>query len=96
MAYTIGMRLDKFLKVSRLIKRREVAKQLCDDSDVMLNGKIAKPSAEVNPGDELILMLGKHKVTVRVEEIKPYANKANAQECYTLIADEIVGGDQDA
>ena len=86
------MRLDKFLKVSRLVKRREVAKSLCDDGDVMINGKIGKPSSEVNPGDELILMLGKHKVTVKVKEIKPFANKSNAQECYDLIVDEIIGG----
>ena len=88
----MGMRLDKFLKVSRLVKRREVAKSLCDDGDVMINGKIGKPSSEVNPGDELILMLGKHKVTVKVKEIKPFANKSNAQECYDLIVDEIIGG----
>lgn len=88
------MRLDKFLKVSRLVKRREVAKQLCDDDDVMVNGKIGKPSTEVAPGDTLILLLGRHKVTVKVLETKPYANKANAAECYELIADEIIGGDQ--
>ncbi len=86
------MRLDKFLKVSRLVKRREVAKSLCDDGDVVINGKIGKPSSEVNAGDELVLMLGKHKVTVKVKEIKPFANKSNAQECYDLVADEIIGG----
>ena len=88
----MSMRLDKFLKVSRLVKRREVAKSLCDDGDVFINGKIGKPASEVNPGDELVLMLGKHKVTVKVKEIKPFANKSNAQECYDLIADEIIGG----
>ena len=86
------MRLAKFLKVSRLVKRREVAKSLCDDGDVVINGKIGKPSSEVNAGDELVLMLGKHKVTVKVKEIKPFANKSNAQECYDLVADEIIGG----
>ena len=86
------MRLDKFLKVSRLVKRREVAKSLCDDGDVFINGKVAKPSAEVDPGDELTILLGKHRVVVKVKEIKPYANKSNAQDCYELIKDEIVGG----
>ena len=88
------MRLDKFLKVSRLVKRREVAKSLCDDGDVFINGKVAKPSAEIDVGDELVLLLGKHKVTVKVKEIKPYTSKSNAQECYELIKDEIVGGTQ--
>lgn len=88
------MRLDKFLKVSRLIKRREVAKRLCDDSDVMINGKIAKPSAEITPGDELTLMLGRHRIGVKVLDIKPYANKANAAECYEMLFDEILGGEQ--
>ena len=86
------MRLDKFLKVSRLVKRREVAKSLCDDGDVFINGKVGKPSTEVEPGDELVLLLGKHRVTVKVKEIKPYANKSNAQDCYDLIQDEIIGG----
>lgn len=86
------MRLDKFLKVSRLVKRREVAKQLCDDTDVMINGKVGKPSTEVSVGDTLVLKLGKHKITVSVITIKPYANKSDAQECYELVSDEIVGG----
>ena len=84
------MRIDKFLKVSRLVKRREVAKELCEDQDVFLNGKPAKPSSEIETGDELLLCLGKHRVKVRIKEIRAYSNKGNAAEMYELIEDVIV------
>ncbi len=83
------MRIDKWLKVSRLTKRREVAKELCDDGDVLLNGKEAKPSSEVLPGDTLTLVLGRHKITAKVISSKPYAKKDEAKEMYEIISDEI-------
>ena len=83
------MRIDKFLKVSRLIKRREVAKELCDDQDVFINGKVAKPSAEVSEGDELILLLGRHRIKAIVKAIRPYAKKEDADSMYEIIEDEI-------
>lgn len=83
------MRMDKFLKVSRLIKRREVAKELCDASFVLCNGKVAKPSTEVVPGDELRLTLGRHTLTVKVLDISPYANKATASSLYDILEDRI-------
>ncbi len=86
------MRIDKFLKVSRLVLRREVAKKLCDDGDVLLNGKAAKPSSEINPGDTLVLSLGRRKVTVRIKEIRPFASKADASSLYEIISDESIGG----
>ena len=61
------MRLDKYLKVSRLIKRRSVANEACGAGRVSLNGKPAKPGAEVRPGD--ILELGFGEKRIRVEEI---------------------------
>lgn len=82
------MRVDKFLKVSRLIKRREVAKELCDDGDVWINGKTAKPSSEIAEGDELKLGLGRHLLTIRVLSVRPYASKADAQSMYRIEADE--------
>lgn len=85
--YGPTMRIDKFLKVSRLIKRREVAKELCDDSDVLLNGKIAKPSAEVNVGDTMELHLGRHTLIVKILAVKPYANKTDAGEMYEVLQD---------
>ena len=89
------MRIDKFLKVSRLVKRREVAKELCEDQDVFLNGKPAKPSSEIAPGDELLLCLGRHKVKVRIKEIRTYSNKENAAEMYELIEDVVDRGAED-
>lgn len=83
------MRMDKFLKVSRLIKRREVAKELCDASFVLCNGKVAKPSTEVVPGDELRLTLGRHTLTVKVLGVSPYANKATASSLYDILEDRI-------
>lgn len=81
------MRIDKFLKVSRLIKRREIAKRLCDDGDIAINGKAAKASTEVNPGDLIVLTLGKRIIQARVSEIKPYANKQTAADCYEIVSD---------
>ncbi len=85
------MRIDKFLKVSRIIKRRETAKELCDDKDVMINDKIAKPMTEVNPGDTLIIMIGKHKLTAKILAIRTFAKKEDAQGMYEIISDEIIG-----
>jgi len=91
------MRVDKFLKVSRLIKRREVAKELCDAGFVHLNDKVAKPSAEVEAGDLLRLKLGRHTLTVRVLSLLPHASKESASTMYEVVED-IVGnrGSEDA
>lgn len=83
------MRIDKWLKVSRLTKRREIAKELCDDGDVLLNGKEAKPSSEVEVGDTLVLILGRHKITTKILASKPYAKKDEAKEMYEIISDEV-------
>ena len=90
------MRTDKFLKVSRLVLRREVAKKLCDDGDIILNGKPAKPSSEISPGDTVVLLLGKRKVTVTIKEIRPFASKQDASSLYEIISDESTGGNPNA
>ncbi len=91
------MRVDKFLKVSRLIKRREVAKELCDAGFVQSNGKVAKPSTEVEVGDLLKLKLGRHTLTVKVLSLQPHASKEVASTMYEVVED-IVGnrGSEDA
>lgn len=83
------MRLDKFLKVSRLVKRRETAKELCDFGAVKTNGKVSKPSSEVNGGDVLELKLGRHHLKVKVLEIRPYANKQTASSLYEVLEDRL-------
>lgn len=82
------MRIDKFLKVSRLIKRREVAKQLCDASKVYVNSKIAKASTEVKEGDLLKIILGNRTIEGKINCIKPFANKIDSQEMFTLLGKE--------
>ena len=83
------MRIDKFLKVSPLVKRREGAKELCDAGKVALNGKPAKPSFEVVAGDRLALTLGRRRITVELLEIKSYANKETASSLYQIVEDVV-------
>lgn len=83
------MRLDKFLKVSRLVKRRTVAAELCQGGHVKINGNTAKPAAEVKPGDLLQLRFGNRLVTVKVEQVPEKAVPAQlADTLYTLIEEK--------
>ncbi len=82
------MRLDKFLKVSRLIKRRTVAKDVSDQGRVWINGKEAKASSTVKLGDELTVRFGQKSVTVRVERVAETTRKDEAAEMYTVIKEE--------
>ena len=80
------MRLDKYLKVSRLIKRREAAKEFIEKGYVFLNGKVAKPSSEVKEGDVLRIQspLGK-VVTARILEVRPLSTVKDADQMYEVI-----------
>ncbi|RAV09689.1 RNA-binding S4 domain-containing protein [Paenibacillus contaminans] len=82
------MRLDKFLKVSRLIKRRTVAKDVSEQGRVWINGREAKPSSTVKVGDELAVQFGQKRVTVRIERIAETSRKDEAAEMYTLLKEE--------
>jgi len=82
------MRLDKFLKVSRLIKRRTVAKDVSEQGRVWINGREAKASSSVKVGDELQIQYGQKIVTVRVERIAETSRKDEAAEMYTLLKEE--------
>ena len=82
------MRLDKYLKVSRLIKRRSVANEACSLGRVLLNGKPAKPSAEVAAGDVLELRLGARPLRARVNSVQEHAAKADAAEMFTVLEDD--------
>ena len=83
------MRLDKYLKVSRLIKRRTVANEACDTSRVTVNGKIAKPSYDVKLGDVLTISFGSKQVTIRVIDIKDTTKKSEAHGMYEIISEGI-------
>jgi ribosomal 50S subunit-recycling heat shock protein len=82
------MRLDKFLKVSRLIKRRTVAQDVSDQGRVMLNGREAKKSSTVKIGDELTIRFGQKSVSVRVESITETTRKDEAGAMYTVLKEE--------
>ncbi len=79
------MRLDKYLKVSRLIKRRTIANEACDGGRVSVNGKQARASYDVKEGDVIEIKLGARTVTVRVEKVTEVANKDSAPLMYTVI-----------
>ena len=76
------MRLDKYLKVSRLIKRRAIANEACDGDRVSVNGKVAKASYSVKPGDVLEIRLGQRSLKVEVVSINEHALKSDAPAMY--------------
>ncbi len=79
------MRLDKFLKVSRLIKRRTVANEACDAGRVLVNGAVAKASAKVKPGDVIEIQFGTRTVKVEVLEIRDTTKKEEAKELFKYL-----------
>lgn len=79
------MRLDKFLKVSRLIKRRTVANEACDAGRVSVNGKTAKASQNIKAGDEIEIAFGQKTVKVRVKAIAETTRKEEATELFEYI-----------
>ena len=79
------MRLDKYLKVTRLIKRRSVANEACDGARVSVNGRPAKASYQVKPGDVLEIAFGQRTLKVEVTGISETANKAEAPALYREI-----------
>lgn len=81
------MRLDKYLKVSRLIKRRTVANEACDAERVLVNGKPARASYAVSPGDVIEIKLGTRGVKVEVIAVTEKATKADAPAMYKEIRD---------
>ena len=76
------MRLDKYLKVSRIIKRRTVASDACEQGKVMVNGKIAKPSTPVKEGDIIEVTFGERTLKAEVLTIADHVLKADAQSMY--------------
>lgn len=79
------MRLDKFLKVSRLIKRRSIANEACDAGRVLVNDRSAKASVKVKVGDILEIQFGMKSVKVEVTDVKETVKKDEAQELYRYL-----------
>jgi ribosomal 50S subunit-recycling heat shock protein len=82
------MRLDKYLKVSRLMKRRTVANEACDTGRVMVNNKPARASYEVKPGDVIAVSLGTHAMRARVVSTDEYATKSDASSMYEILPEK--------
>ena len=79
------MRLDKYLKVSRLIKRRTVANEACDNAHVTVNGRPAKASYDVKVGDILEIIFGERTLKIRVLAVQEHVTKAGATELYEVV-----------
>ena len=80
------MRLDKYLKVSRLIKRRTVANEACDNERVSVNGRVARASYEVREGDVISIRFGERTLSVEVVSVQENAGKAEAAAMYREVA----------
>ena len=80
------MRLDKYLKVSRLIKRRTVANEACDNERVSVNGRVARASYEVREGDVISIRFGERTLSVEVVTVQENAGKAEAAAMYREVA----------
>ncbi|MGL5821947.1 MAG: RNA-binding S4 domain-containing protein [Sarcina sp.] len=82
------MRLDKYLKVSRIIKRRTVAKEACEGDRVKINDKIAKPSTKVSDGDIIEIQFGNRILKARIINIAEHVRKEDAKNMYEILEGE--------
>lgn len=85
-----SLRVDKFLKVSHLIKRRTVAKEASLNERILVNGKICKPSKEVKVGDEVTICFGKREITVRIKSLSTSAKRENSELMYELVSEKTI------
>lgn len=79
------MRLDKYLKVSRIIKRRTIAKEIADQSRVLINDKVAKSSSSVHTGDVLTIIFGNKTLKIKITEIKDTTKKEESSDMYEVL-----------
>lgn len=84
------MRIDKFLKVSRIIKRRTVANEACSGGRVTINQKTAKPSSEVKPGDVISIRFGEHIGYYEILGVRDTVTKDQASEMYKVLNEDAV------
>ena len=79
------MRIDKYLKVTRILKRRETGKELAKNQRILINGKVAKPSSEIKVNDEIEVIFGRRHLMVKVLKIQNFSKKADADMMYEVI-----------
>lgn len=82
------MRLDKYLKVSRIIKRRTLSKEMAESQRVYVNGKAVKPSYQVQLGDVITVVFGRREIVVKVLQLKEHVLKDDSHLMYELIEDK--------
>ena len=82
------MRIDKYLKVARILKRREVGKQLALNERLFINDRVAKPSSEIKAGDIVKIIFGHREITIKVKEIRDSASKEQAFEMYEVLEEK--------
>lgn len=83
------MRIDKYLKNARVIKRRTIAKEACEQGRVFVNGKVAKPGTEVSFGDEIEIIFGTKPMKIKVEQLLEHVMKDTAKDMYSLVDEKI-------
>jgi ribosomal 50S subunit-recycling heat shock protein len=79
------MRIDKYLKNARIIKRRTIAKEACEQGRIMVNGKVAKPGTEIKIGDAIHIQFGNKELDIRVTELTESTRKEDAADMYEVI-----------
>jgi len=82
------MRLDKYLKVSRIIRRRTVAKEISDAGRIEVNGRVAKSSTSLSIGDEIKIKFGNKLITIKVMQLLDSTRKEDASQMYELLSEE--------
>lgn len=90
------MRLDKYLKVSRIIKRRPVAKEVADKGRIKVNGVLAKSSTDIKVNDQIEIRFGNKLLTVSVLEMKDSTKKEDAAKMYKIISESRIDGNEEA
>lgn len=87
------MRIDKYLKITRLVKRRSVGKELCDSNKIVVNDKFVKGSYEVKVDDIVQILFGSRKTVVKITDIKEVVKKEDIGSLYDLLSVERIGDD---
>ncbi len=82
------MRIDKYLKVSRLIKRRTLAKDVTENERILVNGKVVKPSYQLKIGDLISIIYGTKTITVMVKSLEPSIKKEDATNLYEFVSEK--------
>ncbi len=89
------MRLDKYLKTARILKRREAAKELALQGRIWVNNRVAKPSTELKIGDQIRIQFGTRILTIQVLDIQKQVSKQNAQLLFEIVSEERIESNQD-